>query len=307
MSEQPLVMGISPLYNVRILGDANSSPLPAEETIAIVGVGLIGGSIAAALKKRGFAGRIIGVGRNDLRLENAKAAGLVDEYSTNLAESAAQSDLIVFSTPVNLIVEGVRNIAASCRPGTLITDAGSTKGNICRELFSGFAEGVTFIGSHPLAGSEKQGFEEADPELFQNRVCVVTPNDTTPADQLSRLNAFWEFLGCRVIEMAAATHDQALARTSHLPHVVASALISLLETSHNQFTSSGFCDTTRIAAGDPDLWTAILLANASEVMQSIDELNEKLAEFSEAITNCDATTLKNLLQLAKTNRDNLGL
>ena len=304
---QPLVKGISPLYNVRTMGDANTSSFSAKKAIAIIGVGLIGGSIAAALKKRGFSGRIIGVGRNASRLENAKAAGLIDVCSTDPAESAGQFDLIVFCTPVNLIVAGVRDIAARCRSGTLITDAGSTKGTICRELSSGFAEGVTFIGSHPLAGSEKQGFEESDPDLFQNRVCVVTPNETTPADQLSRLNAFWEFLGCRVIELTAETHDKALARTSHLPHVVASALVSLLETSHNQFTSSGFCDTTRIAAGDPDLWTAILLANASEVIQSIDELNEKLTEFSEAIANRDATTLKNLLQLAKTNRDNLRL
>ena len=186
-------MRISPLYNVRTMGDAITPPLPAEETIAIIGVGLIGGSIAAALKKRGFAGRIIGVGRNASRLENAKAAGLIDACSTDPAEAAGQSDLIVFCTPVNLIVEGVRDISATCRPGTLITDAGSTKGNLCRELSSEFAEVVTFIGSHPLAGSEKQGCEEADPDLFQNRVCVVTPNDTTAADQISRLNAFWEF------------------------------------------------------------------------------------------------------------------
>ena len=301
-------MGISSLYNARTMGDANANTLsiPAEETIAIIGVGLIGGSVAAALKKRGFAGRILGIGRNPSRLENAKAAGLIDACSTAPAKAAEQSDLIVFCTPVNLIIEGVRDISATCRPGTLITDAGSTKGNICRELSSELAKGVTFIGSHPLAGSEKQGFEESDPDLFQNRVCVVTPNDTTPADQISRLNAFWEFLGCRMIEMAAETHDQALARTSHLPHVVASALVSLLEKTHNQLTSSGFCDTTRIAAGDPDLWSAILLANASEVIPSIDELSAKLSEYSEAIANHDATTLKNLLQLAKTNRDNLG-
>jgi prephenate dehydrogenase len=299
-------MGISPLYNARTMDDANTPPLSAEEAIAIIGVGLIGGSIAAALKKRGFAGRIIGVGRNDSRLENAKAAGLIDKYSTNLAESAAQSDLIIFCTPVNLIVAGVREIASACRPGTLITDAGSTKGNICRELSGELSGEVTFIGSHPLAGSEKQGFEEADPDLFQNGICVVTPNDTTPADQLSRLNTFWDSLGCRMIKMTAETHDQTLARTSHLPHVVAAALVSVLETSHKQFTSSGFCDTTRIAAGDPDLWTSILLANAGEVIQSIDELNDKLAQFSDAIANRDATTLKNLLQLAKTNRDNLG-
>jgi prephenate dehydrogenase len=300
-------MGISPLYNARIMSDVQSPPILAEETVAIIGVGLIGGSIAAALKKRGFAGRIIGVGRNASRLENAKTAGLIDECSTNLAESATQSNLIVFCTPVDLIVSGVREIASACHPGTLITDAGSTKRDICRELSGGFAEGVTFIGSHPLAGSEKQGFEKADPDLFHNRICVVTPTDIAPADQLSRLKAFWQFLGCRVIEMTAQTHDQTIARTSHLPHVVASALVSLLEKSHYRFTSTGFCDTTRIAAGDPDLWTAILLSNAGEVIQSIDELNGKLADFSDAIVNRDATSLKNLLQLAKTNRDNLDL
>lgn len=287
------------------MGTVQSSLIPEDETIAIFGVGLIGGSIAAALKKRGFTGRILGVGRNASRLENAKSTGLIDACSTNPQEAAEQAGLILLCTPVDLIVSGVREIAGHCCPGTLISDAGSTKAEICRELSDGLPQGVTFLGGHPLAGSEQQGFEQAASDLFDDRVCVLTPDQKTPPGQLSRLRNFWEFLGSRVVEMGAEEHDRALARTSHLPHVAASSLALLLESSLDELTAGGFRDTTRIAAGNPDLWSAILLANANDVTRSIEDLSGKLKEFQLAIKNHDQDTLKKLLQLAKTNRDRL--
>src|SRR5262249_54142738 len=145
----------------------------------IVGVGLIGGSIAMALKGRGTARSVIGVGRSASRLQEARDRGIIDEGFVELAVAARRSDLLVFRTPVARIAAGVREAAAACRPGTLITDAGSVKGSICRDLSEELRSGVEFVGAHPLAGSEKQGFEFAEATLFEDRVCVVTPVTTT--------------------------------------------------------------------------------------------------------------------------------
>lgn len=274
-------------------------------TIAIVGVGLIGGSIAAAVRKRGRSERIISVGRNSDRLKQAREADLIDTWTTDVAEAASEADLMIFSTPVNMIAAGIKSAASHCSSGTLITDAGSVKGSICRDLSGQLPQGVTFIGSHPLAGSEKSGFEHADADLFEGRVCVVTPDDSTPRDQLQRLTNFWQSLGLTVVEMTPQDHDRALAATSHLPHVVATALALGLSDSNRKFSASGFADTTRIAAGDPDLWTAILLANADALLPSLDSYTHLLGEFRSAIAEGDVGALKKLLQVAKTNRDAL--
>lgn len=283
-------------------------PRDADSTVTIVGVGLIGGSIAAALKKRGFAGRIIGVGRNASRLEKTREAGLIDAPTTDLASAASEAGTIVFCTPVDRIVEDVRDAAPHCRAQTLLTDGGSVKGAICRALDGQLPESATFIGSHPLAGSEKQGFEHADADLFAGRTCVVTPNERTPVGgQLELLISFWRQLGfASVVKMSAQTHDEILALTSHLPHAVASCLAVLVsEPDQQQLASTGFLDTTRIAAGDPELWSAILLNNSEAVLRVMDRFVEELSEIRAAIENGDAGGLKKLLAQAKTNRDGL--
>jgi cyclohexadieny/prephenate dehydrogenase len=276
-----------------------------DEAIAIVGVGLLGGSIAAAVRQRGLGRSVIGVGRDRTRMDAARQAGLIDVGVTNLAEAAAVSRLIVFCTPVERIVDGVREAAVHCRPGTLLTDVGSVKGVICRELADGLPPGVTFIGSHPLAGSEKQGFEYADADLFERRVCVVTPHAETSADSLRRLVAFWSALGLTVVPMSADVHDTALAQTSHVPHVAAAALAAALADSNRPLAATGFRDTTRIAAGDPDLWVGILLNNADEVVGGLDRFAGMLQEYRRAIAARDAPALRQLLQRAKANRDAL--
>ena len=282
-----------------------AAALLKSSTIGIVGVGLIGGSIAAALKKRGFNGRIIGIGRNSARLQDAQAAGLIDEFTTDVGTVAAECDIIIFCTPVDRIACGVMTAAAKSLPGTLITDAGSVKGSICRELDEKLPDGVTFIGSHPLAGSEKNGFQHADADLYVDQTCVVTPDIATPPEQLEQLTIFWETLGMIIVTMTAEDHDTALARTSHLPHVVAAALAATLSPENNDLAATGFADTTRIASGDPDLWTTILLANADAVSNSLSEYTQQLDEFQVAITNRDADVLKKLLEVAKRKRDDL--
>jgi prephenate dehydrogenase len=282
------------------------SAIPDFQTIAIVGVGLIGGSIAAAIKRRNLAQTIVGVGRNLSRLAEARSRGLIDDATTNLAGAAHRSDLVVLCLPVDRIVTGVRAAAAGCRPGTLITDAGSIKGVICRELTNGLPAGVEFVGSHPLAGSEKQGFEHADADLFANRVCVLTMTGTTSARAGKRIQQFWEALGATVVTMSPEAHDRALAGTSHLPHLAAAALASVLAPENAPLAATGFRDTTRIASGDPDLWTAILLGNAEAVLAELQTYEESLAAFRSALADRNEHRLKELLTEARLRREALA-
>ncbi len=276
------------------------------EAITIAGVGLLGGSLGLAIKAKGLARRVVGIGRNPERLQAAQAAGQIDSWSVNAADVVGETDLIIFCTPVDRITDGIRGIASVCRPGTLITDVGSIKSAICDELSNGLPDSVTFIGSHPLAGSEKQGFENARANLFNGCVCVVTPDAGADPLQVERLIAFWTALGANVVRMSPGDHDRAVAQTSHLPHVVAAALASHLSDSNRHLAASGFRDSTRIAAGDPELWVEILLGNSGDVLDGVDEFAEQLAQFRNAIAIRDPGALKKLLQVAKTNRDALG-
>lgn len=279
--------------------------LPDFRAIAVVGVGLIGGSLAGAIRSRRISSKVIGVGRDRARLSVARDAGLVDDISTDLITAASRSDLLVFCTPVDRVVAGVREAAGASLPGTLITDAGSVKGSICRPLETGLPGGVEFIGSHPLAGSEKQGFEHADPQLFDRRVCVVTPVESSTRQGIDRLTRFWQRVGSTVMEMSPEAHDRALAQTSHLPHVVAAALAAVVDEANGRYAASGFRDTTRIAGGDADLWTAILLANSEPVLAALQSYDQSLGAFRQALETRDAVRLKSLLAAAKARRDGL--
>jgi prephenate dehydrogenase len=274
------------------------------QVLAIVGVGLLGGSVALAAKDRGIADRVIGIGRNPDRLQAAVDAGVIDEFLTKLPERDAPWTTVVIGTPVDRIAEDVRRIAAVSRPGTLITDVGSVKGSICDAVQTeDLPEGVSFVGAHPLAGSEKTGFEFARADLFDGKVTVVTPNPDGDGAANAAIRSFWEQLGSHVIEMSPVDHDAALATTSHLPHVAASVLAAVLPDEFRQLAASGFCDTTRIAGGDPDLWVAILLANSDAVIASLAAFSESFGKFQAAIEKRDPDELKKLLQLAKRNRD----
>lgn len=276
------------------------------KTIGIIGVGLLGGSIAAAARQRKIAESILGAGRNPSRMRSAQHSGLLDRGSTNIADTAAQSDLVIVCTPVNHIVQFVQTVAQNSQPGTIITDVGSTKQHICEELYGNLPEGITYVASHPLAGSEKTGFEFSDPDLFQDRPCVVTPDDSLPKEAVSKVIQFWKALGMNVLETSPQKHDQILAETSHLPHVVCSALASTLAEENQQFTSTGFRNTTRIAAGDPSLWVDIFLNNREFVVSSIDKFTQSLQSLRDAINNNDENQLRLLLEDGKKNRDALN-
>ncbi len=270
-------------------------------TLAIVGVGLIGGSIAAAARRFGAARRILGVGRSTARLEGARAAGLIDQGITDLTAAAREADLLVFCTPVSEIATQVQTAAASLKPGALMTDAGSVKGTLCHQL----ADVTSFLGAHPIAGKEQAGFEHADAELFVDRLCVLTPLPHHTLEQRTRLQRFWEALGMRTATMTPDDHDAVLARTSHVPHVVAAAVAAALPAADRPYTGTGFRSTTRIAAGPADLWVGILQENAPAVVAALAEVQTKLAEFAAALQPPQPETLKMLLEAAKTSRDSL--
>lgn len=281
----------------------SDSPQSADLVLAVFGVGLLGGSVATGAKERGLARRVIGIGRNPERLQAAVDRGIIDEFVTDPAQADGSWDLAVVATPVDRIPGDVRAIASASRPGAVVTDVGSVKASICESIGDFPADGVSFVGSHPLAGSEQSGFEAARPDLFEGRVTVVANNG--PASAVSRVSSFWSALGATVVPLDPKTHDEALATTSHLPHAVAAALASILQSDQRILAASGFRDTTRIAAGDPDLWVPILLSNADALEASLDRFAESFELFRTAIRNRDVSELQKLLQDAKTSRDAL--
>ena len=280
--------------------------------IAIVGVGLIGGSIGLALRSRGLAEEVIGVGRRPASLDKAKERGAVDWTTTNLVSGVEDADFVVIATPVGTIVDTVRAVAAAA-PRATITDAGSTKAEICRELGSPSSLNPHsafpiphFLGSHPLAGDHRTGPEHARAGLFEGRTVVVTPEDHTPPGLVERVKEFWESLGAEVALLSPEEHYRALAATSHLPHLIAAALASATPEEWLQLAATGWGDTTRIAAGDPQLWTQIFTQNRAAVLDALRRFEHRLAAFDEAISDGDIAALTTELQEAKRIRDALG-
>jgi prephenate dehydrogenase len=276
------------------------------DTLTIVGVGLIGGSIGLAARQRNLVRRVLGVGRSDAALARASAAGAIDTGFTASEAAVRESDLVVFCTPVDQIAAGVVAVGSQCRPGTIITDTGSTKSAIVRAIEQSMPENVHYVGGHPLAGSEKNGVEHADVRLFEDRITVLTPTTSTDAGALQKISDFWKHLGARVCTMRPEDHDRAMALTSHLPHLVASALAGVLPDELRGLAASGFRDTTRIAAGDPSLWTPILSQNRDAVRDALTALRERLDLFQRALDNEDERQLSMLLDEGKRRRDALG-
>ena len=274
--------------------------------LTIVGVGLIGASLGLAARRLGLARRVVGLGRNLSSLQQAESLGAIDRSCLDGADAVADADLVVVCTPVDQIANQVLELAAHCNPGTLFTDAGSTKSLIVKAIEEGLPAQARFIGGHPLAGSEKKGPQHADAKLFQNRWVVLTPTPRTHPDALAQVRAFWESLGSHVRIMAPEAHDETLALTSHLPHLAASALAGLLPASAFDLAATGFRDTTRVAAGDPALWSAIFQHNRAALLASLGQMEQRLADFRLALEMSDWNRIQDLLAQGKKVRDALG-
>lgn len=275
-------------------------------TVAIVGVGLIGGSIGKALRSRGLCHRVIGIGRSEASLAEAQRLGLVSETSCDLA-AVAEADFVVLATAVSSIPRLLEAADSHVAEGTLITDAGSTKQSIVRGWQKHRARRRgRFIGSHPLAGSHLRGPAAADASLFEGRVAVVTPAASTPEDDIEQAGSFWASLGSTVFVMPPREHDRILAMTSHAPHVVAAALAAVTPDADRRFTAGGWRDTTRVAAGDAELWADILLDNATQVTKAVTKLHGYTQRMLDALAAGDRRRLVRLLTTAKDKRNALG-
>ena len=280
---------------------------PHWPVVTIVGVGLIGGSVGLALRDRKLAGRVIGVGRSAKSLTEAKRLGAVTETTADLAKAVASADVVVVTTGVAAIPGMLDAVDAAVQPGTLLTDAGSTKASIVAawEKHRRTRRG-RFVGAHPIAGSHRRGPAAASADLFTGRVTVVTPGRATPAADVEETGAFWAALGATVFTMSPAEHDRLLAATSHAPHLLAAALAAATPAEARQFTAGGWRDTTRIAAGDPDLWADILLDNAAAVAKALSRIAGATEKMLTALEKGDRRKLVSLLHAAKEVRDAVG-
>ncbi len=272
--------------------------------IGIVGPGLIGGSIALALKSANIRAKIIGIGHRQNSIDRAVEFGAIDEGYLTL-EKLNGCQLVIIATPISLIKSAIDSLADILAPGAVVTDVGSTKRQICKWGGKLMRKNIEFVGSHPVAGSEKRGIDFARHDLFVNANCFVTPTRKNSPSAVNLVVQLWKTIGMNVIEATPAQHDKLLGLVSHLPHIVAAGLVNTCSQRQLEFTGTGFMDTTRIASGDVKLWTDIIMSNPDYIVQSLKKFTAKLNEITEAINSEDENKLVRLLASAKTKRDKL--
>ena len=277
--------------------------------ITIVGVGLLGGSIGLAARQRKLAHEVAGYVRRSASLKDCERSGAVDFATSDLLAAVSNSDLIILCTPLAQMAAITKQFLPALKRGAIVTDVGSVKADVVRELDSIIANaGAHFIGSHPMAGAEKTGVAAARKNLFENAVCVLTPTKKTNSSALKKLEQFWKSLGARVLKMDAVQHDLLVSRSSHLPHVVAATLAGLVLNPANpkpqaQLCATGFRDTTRIASGSPEMWRDIALANRKNISHSVDAFVGELKKFQLALKKSDGKAVEKFFATAKQRRD----
>lgn len=277
--------------------------------VTLVGVGLLGGSLGLALRRRGLAGEVHGFVRRASSVAECLALGVVDRCSRNLSESVTDADLVVLCSPVGHMPELFREMSRHLSPDCLVTDVGSVKSGLVAEMEPlAEAAGVRYVGSHPMAGAEKSGPAHARADLFDGAVCVVTPTMASDPDAVRAIRGLWEAVGSRVMQVNPSLHDDLVARSSHLPHVVAAGLSNyVLSPAHPReqadLCAGGFRDTTRVASGSPEMWRDIALANRRHLSRVLGVFIEDLSEFRHALDSGDAAAIEEFFRQAKTRRD----
>lgn len=283
-------------------------PRPYFARVAIVGLGLIGGSLALAARGAGVFGHVVGVGRNRANLDTGRERGAIDEASDDPLAAVAGADLVVLGVPVASMASVVRAMLPGLGAGSIVTDVGSVKGPLVAELDELLEGRARFVGGHPIAGTERSGMAAAFDQLFTGRCCVLTPTARTDATALARVRALWEAVGMRVVEMDAARHDRVLAMVSHLPHVVAYALAGEIEACEAAgeelvpFSAGGLKDFTRVAASDPALWRDIFTMNRDEVAAGIRAYRQRLLRLEQLIRDGRGDELRDELERARSLR-----
>jgi len=271
--------------------------------ITIIGLGLIGGSLAWALKKSGRVGEVFGVDLDGKAIDYGIKQGIIDNGSKELDKGVNNSEVVVIATYVGTIPEIAETVVSLASKGAIITDVGSVKGKIVKEIEGFLPPHLHFIGGHPIAGTERSGVWVADSKLFQGKRCILTPTQKTHPEALSRVMELWETVGARVFSMDAETHDRVFGFVSHLPHVVAYALVNSVVDQRNpdnmlDFAGGGLRDYTRIGASSPDMWSDIFLANKENVLEAIREFKKALEKIEGLIEGGDLRGLKEELKEA---------
>lgn len=266
--------------------------------IALIGIGLIGSSISHAARRAGLAGEIVGSARTPATLQTAMRLGLIEQGYVSASEAVDGADLVILCTPVGLCGPIAKEISRSLKPGAILTDVGSVKGSIVRDVAPHVPDGVHFVPAHPIAGTEQSGPEAGFAELFDGRWCILTPQPETDGKAVEKLRAFWEALGSKVEVMSPEHHDMVLAITSHVPHLIAYNIVNtaghlerVTDSEVIKFSAGGFRDFTRIAASDPTMWRDIFLNNKEAVLEMLGRFTEDLTVLQRAIRFGDGDTL----------------
>lgn len=286
--------------------NAPSSP-PLIPVLVVVGVGLIGGSFIAALRHAKQVGRVIGVGRNAQALARAQALGLIDEIASP-AEAAARADLILLATPVGALPSVFEAIAPHLRPGTVVTDAGSTKQDVIAAARAGLGARIDqFVPAHPIAGSDRHGPEAADAALYRGRTVILAPLAENSPDDIEMVRTAWRHCGAAVVQLTAETHDAVFASVSHLPHLLAFAYMNQVAAAPDAATrlalaGSGFRDFTRIAGSSPEIWRDIFVSNRPALLNELAQVQAMLDTYRDALLAGDVVQLEALLGKASDTR-----
>ncbi|MBI3333142.1 MAG: prephenate dehydrogenase/arogenate dehydrogenase family protein [Candidatus Omnitrophica bacterium] len=271
--------------------------------VAIVGLGLIGGSLGMALRRGRLAGKVIGFTRREATLRKARARGAVDDGCTEFCPDwLGASDLVVIATPPLSVVPVARRIGRMTRHSFILTDVASTKGRIVRQMERMLPDRIRFVGSHPMAGSERSGVEAANPKLFERAACLLTPTPRTSREALAKVSSLWRAVGGRVLLLRPARHDALVAQISHMPHLAAAALALSAEGRALPLAAGGFADTTRLALSDPSLWSEICLTNRREILAALSRFDRQMSGLRRLLLRGAGADLSRRLRAAQRKR-----
>jgi prephenate dehydrogenase len=277
--------------------------------ITIMGVGLLGASFALALKKNRLCNSITGYGRNRENLLKAKERNIIDSFELDPASACEDADLIMLSTPVGSFLDMVKVISPSLKKGAILTDVGSVKGRLVREIEKILPKSVHYIGGHPIAGSDRSGIDSANSGLFRNAKCIITPTENSDPDALEKIQALWKSLGSDILNLSPEEHDRIYASVSHLPHVVAYAMVNTvadMDRSYLDFSGKGFMDATRIASSSEELWNDICLLNRDNLVEVIAVFQKNLERLEQYLKAGNSDSLKNEFRKARILREQIG-
>ncbi|OOZ39738.1 prephenate dehydrogenase [Solemya pervernicosa gill symbiont] len=277
--------------------------------LAIVGVGLIGGSLARAAKRAGIVSEVVGIGRDDASLQRGVELGVIDRFTTDIGSGVADADMVVIAVPLATISKLLPQLKASMPADAVLTDVGSAKASVVEDVRTVFGQiPANFVPGHPIAGTEKSGVEASFAELFDNRRVILTPLPESAPEAIAKVRLLWEQAGAEVIEMGVEHHDEVLAATSHLPHVLAYALVDALARGEQgeeifRYAAGGFRDFSRIASSHPVMWRDICLANRGAILKMLKHFTDDLNEIADSIEKGDGDHLLELFSRAKAARD----